>query len=112
MTREEAIAKAKEFTERLLAKGLKVETDFEKDYVRRLLFEANFNEWLRLRTIDEDTEEAEDARYERENECADLVLMSPAVFDWHPHGDDGGHGSCEHQARYLAFRSQASGTTR
>ena len=84
MTPQEARAKAKEFTSHT-PNGNRTEEEqkqFESEYARRLQFEATFNEWLRLRATDLDSEEAEEARYDRENECADLVLTTPAVYDW------------------------------
>jgi hypothetical protein len=86
MTREEAMAKAKEFASRYPSPQLdKFEREkFEAQYAARLQFYAAFNEWLRLRSDGEkdETDEQQNERCDRKDDLAHLILTTPAVYDW------------------------------
>jgi hypothetical protein len=86
MTREEAMAKAKEFTSQHPSPQRdKFEQEkFEAQYAARLQFVASFNEWIRLRSDEEkdETDERQNERCDRTDELAHLILTTPAVYDW------------------------------
>jgi hypothetical protein len=60
--------------------------EFEREYATRLQFEANFDAWLRIRSAegDEETEtnEMQNARCDREDDLAHLILTAPVPYDW------------------------------
>ncbi|MEJ0093140.1 MAG: hypothetical protein WDN46_06840 [Methylocella sp.] len=89
MTREEAMAKAREFRRVHPTPGHLQETEdegkrWEADYATRLQFEADFDEWLQLRmsAAEEapDDEQAELCR--REDELMQLILTAPVPYEW------------------------------
>jgi len=86
MTREEAMAKAKEF---MATHTRPNEDQFEREaqeneFARRFMFEADFDDWLRLRaSISDDAPTDEElARGSHEWELAQRILSTPAVYDW------------------------------
>ena len=86
MTREEAMAKAKEFASRHPSPQWDKfeQAEFEAQYAARLQFDAAFNEWLRLRSDGEkdETDEQQNERCDRKDDLAHLILTMPAVYDW------------------------------
>jgi hypothetical protein len=82
----EALAKAKEFTSnnhRHFKEGDEREA-WEREFARRLQFEAAYNEWLQVR-VDEGTDETgekSNALNDRGWDLVHLILTTPAVFDW------------------------------
>jgi hypothetical protein len=84
----EFAAKAKEYTNSLPPdhwEKTKIERDeFEAQYAKQLRFEADFNEWLQLRSKqDEDeTDEQQSARSDCEDELIQRILTAPVACDW------------------------------
>jgi hypothetical protein len=82
MGRKEAMAKAKEYTSSLPAEhwtDLIKRDEFEDRYARNLQFDADFNEWLRLRSKldDDETDEQYTAREACEDELVHRILTAP-----------------------------------
>jgi hypothetical protein len=87
MDYSEALAKAKEFASKPPRPVGESEYDreaWEREFARRLQFDAVYNEWLQVR-IDEGadvTDEDAEVLSGREWELTHLVLTMPAVYDW------------------------------
>lgn len=85
MTREEARAKAKEFrtqNPRLFEPESEKES-WDKEYVERLMFEANYDEWLELRGAKHViSNEEDDLRSMREDDLMLSLFVAPVPLPW------------------------------
>lgn len=85
MTREEARAKAKEFrtqNPRLFEPESEKES-WDKEYVERLMFEANYDEWLELRGAKHViSNEEDDLRSMREDDLMLSLFVAPVPLLW------------------------------
>jgi hypothetical protein len=87
MTREEALAKAREFHNRPSSATPAFEREaWERTFAERLLFEADLAEWLKLRAADiadrDFDNERQHLRSTREDDLILSLLTTPAVLSW------------------------------
>jgi hypothetical protein len=86
MTHEDAMALAREFTSKHLFadKTDEERQKWEKTYAKRVMYEADFDEWLRLRAAKGHDLSDEQSRLNscREDDLILSLLVTPAVLPW------------------------------